>query len=327
MFVPGSRSFGLTPCKNTSFLLNTNNGNRYDDWFELYNPGPTPANLAGYFLTDNLANKFQFTIPAGYVIPPHGFLLVWADNRPNLNTNTDPALHVSFRLEQNGEQIGLFASDGAQIDAVDFLAEPQFNNFSQGRFPDGLATKYFLATPTPLAPNSTWANRYPVLALIPDASLVTGETLAFTASATDPDLPPQTFTFSLDAGAPTNATINPTSGAFAWMPSPAQTPGTNLITVRVTDSGIPALGAARTFKAVVVAGFRISSIVHQPNGDIVLSIGATVGKTYRVEYKNDLNAADWTRLGSDQVANVTPLVIIDNLGGSPQRFYRVTQLD
>jgi hypothetical protein len=97
--------------------------------------------------------------------------------------------------------------------------------------------------------------------------------------------------------------------------------------VRVTDNGTPALGAARTFKAVVLAGFRISSIVQQPNGDIVLSIGATVGKTYRVEYKNDLNAGDWTQLGTDQVATATPLVIIDNLGGRPQRFYRVSQLD
>jgi hypothetical protein len=100
-----------------------------------------------------------------------------------------------------------------------------------------------------------------------------------------------------------------------------------MITVRVTDSGTPALSATRAFKATVVAGFRISGIVHQPNGDIVLSIGATIGKTYRVEYKDDLNSAEWTRLGTDQVATVTPLVITDNIGASPQRFYRVTQLD
>jgi hypothetical protein len=308
-------------------LINTNNGNRFDDWFEIYNPGNTPANLAGYYLTDNFANRTQFLIPTGYVIPPRGFLLAWADNRPNLNTNIDPVLHVNFALSQNGDRIGLFASDGTTIDTVDFQGEPQFNNISQGRFPDGPTTNYFLATATPLAPNSIWANRYPVLAPIPDASLVTGETLAFTAIATDPDMPPHLFTYSLDAGAPTNAAINATNGVFTWMPSPSQTPSTNTITVRVTDSGFPALSAARTFKAAVVAGFRINSIVQQPNGDIVLSIGATIGRTYRVEYKDDLNAANWTQLGTDQVAAATPLVIIDNLGGSPQRFYRVTQLD
>jgi hypothetical protein len=312
---------------NTSGLINTNNGNRFSDWFELYNPGNTPANLAGYFLTDNLANTTQFEIPPGYVIPPRGFLLVWADNRPNLNTNTDPALHVSFALSENGDQIGLFAGDGAAVDTADFLTEPQFNNISQGRFPDGPTANYFLAMPTPLGTNSIWANRHPSLAPIPNASLVTGDTLAFTAAASDPDLPPQLFTYSLAAGAPTNAIINATNGAFAWTPSSAQIPGTNVITVRVTDSGIPALSAARTFVATVVAGFRISGIVHQPNGDITLSIGATVGQTYRVEYKDGLSAANWTQLGTDQVATATPLVIVDNIGASPQRFYRVTQLD
>jgi hypothetical protein len=312
---------------NTSFLLNTNHGNRYDDWFELYNPGGAPVNLAGYYLTDDLTKKFQYAIPAGYVIPPHGFLLVWADSEPHLNTNTDPALHVNFRLEETGEQIGLFASDGTQIDAVDFTAEPQFNNISEGRVPDGTGPNYFLAAPTPLAPNSTWANRYPVLASIPDADIVGGETLAFTAMATDPDLPPQVFSYTLDAGAPTGAVINAASGAFSWTPAPAQTPSTNLITVRVTDSGTPPLGAARTFKVTVTLGFRISSITRQPNGDIVLNIGTTPGKTYRVEYKNDLNAANWTQLGTDQVAVSTNLSITDNIGSRPQRFYHVLQLD
>jgi hypothetical protein len=312
---------------NTSTLLNTNNGNRYDDWFELYNPGAAPANLAGYFLTDNFANKTQFQIPAGYVVPPHGFLLVWADERPNLNTNTDAALHVNFRLSQNGEQIGLYASDGTAIDMVDFLSEPQFNNISQGRYPDGPTTNYFLATPTPLAPNSLWANRYPVLAPIPGITLGAGEVLLFNASATDPDLPPQTLTFSLAAGAPTGAVINATSGAFRWAPSLAQTPSTNFITVRVSDNGTPALSAARTFQAVVVAGFLVRSIVFQPNGDVVLQVGATIGKTYRVEYKDDLNAATWTQLGTDHVAQSTPLTILDHPGASPQRFYRVRQLD
>ena len=255
--------------------------------------------------------------------------LAGATGVPNLNTNTDPALHVSFRLNQGGDQIGLFASDGTAIDTVDFRAEPQFNDISEGRFPDGTGPDYFLATPTPLAPNSSWANRYPALAPIPSVSLVAGETLAFIASAADPDVPPQLLTYSLDAGAPTGSVINATSGAFSWTPSPStnKTAITNLITVRVTDNGVPALGAAQTFRAVVIPGFRISSIVRHPNGDIVLSVGVTVGKTYRVEYKNDLNTADWTQLGSDQVANSTPLIITDNIGANTQRFYQVRQLD
>ena len=312
---------------NTGFLINTNNGNRFDDWFELYNPGNTAANLAGYFLTDNLGNKTQFQIPVGYAVPAHGFLLVWADGQPNLNTTNDSALHVSFKLAQDGEAIGLFASDGTVIDTVDFRTEAQFNNISEGRFPDGPNPNYFLTRPTPLAANSIWANRYPVLAEIPEASILGGETLAFTASASDPDLPAQTLTYSLTGSAPTNAVINATNGVFSWSPSAAQTPSTNLITVRVTDSGVPALAAARTFKVVVGVGFRVSNITRQPNGDVTFSVGATVGKTYRVEYKQDLGSANWLQLGVDQVATSTSLIITDNTGANLQRFYRVLQVD
>jgi hypothetical protein len=160
------------------------------------------------------------------VIPPQGFLLVWADGETGLNTNTDPALHVSFRLSQTGEAIGLFASDGTAIDTVDFLTEAQFNNVSQGRFPDGPNATYYLATPTPLAANSTWANRYPALAAIADASLVGGETLEFTAAGTDPDAG-QTLAYSLAGNTPTGIVLNATSGAFTWAPSAAQTPSTH----------------------------------------------------------------------------------------------------
>ena len=74
-------------------------------------------------------------------------------------------------------------------------------------------------------------------------------------------------------------------------------------------------------------GFRVNNITRQPNGDVTFSIGATVGKTYRVEYKNDLSSANWLQLGVDQVATSTSLIITDNTGANLQRFYRVLQVD
>ena len=114
---------------------------------------------------------------------------------------------------------------------------------------------------------------------------------------------------------------------FNWAPSAAQTPGTNLITVRVTDSGVPSLNASRTFKVVVGVGFRVSNITRQPNGDVTFSLGTTIGKTYRVEYKDDLSSANWLPLGADRVATSASLLITDNIGVNPQRFYRVLQVD
>ncbi|MCX8157626.1 MAG: lamin tail domain-containing protein, partial [Verrucomicrobiae bacterium] len=128
------------------------NGLAYEDWFELYNPGNEPVNLAGYYLTDapNAAPQ-KFQIPPGYVIPPRGFLLVWADNAPHRNSTNSPELHVNFALSRNGDDIGLFAPDGRLVDLVVFGA--QTSDVSQGRFPDGSASIQTLASPTPGRPN------------------------------------------------------------------------------------------------------------------------------------------------------------------------------
>ena len=83
-------------------------------------------------------------------------------------------------------------------------------------------------------------NRAPVVAAVGDQSIVEGATLSFTAGVTDADGPQQTQTFSLDAGAPAGATINPVTGFFSWTPTEAQGPGVYPVTIRVTDNGLPA---------------------------------------------------------------------------------------
>lgn len=123
----------------------------YDDWFELFNPGPLPINLEGYYLSDNPAIPLLYRVPAGYVVPARGFLLVWADNEVVQNRPDRPDLHVNFRLAQAGEAIVLTAPDGRVMDSVSF--GPQTENVSEGRYPDGAATRYFMTIPTPRAPN------------------------------------------------------------------------------------------------------------------------------------------------------------------------------
>ncbi|MBK8921929.1 MAG: lamin tail domain-containing protein [Saprospirales bacterium] len=45
----------------------------YDDWIELFNLSTDPVDISGFFLTDNPANLDKFEIPAGTVIPGHGY--------------------------------------------------------------------------------------------------------------------------------------------------------------------------------------------------------------------------------------------------------------
>ena len=63
-------------------------------------------------------------------------------------------------------------------------------------------------------------NVAPVLGAIGDKSVDEQATLAFTATATDQDLPAQTLTYSLDAASlASGMTIDARRGAFSWTPS------------------------------------------------------------------------------------------------------------
>src|SRR5262249_43021885 len=94
-------------------------------------------------------------------------------------------------------------------------------------------------------------NRAPVLTAIANQTIDEQTLLSFTATATDPDIPANTLTFSLDAGAPAGASIDAATGVFTWTPTEAQGPGAYSITVRATDNGSPSLSDAKSFSVTV----------------------------------------------------------------------------
>jgi hypothetical protein len=222
----------------------------FQDWFELFNPNTNTVDLSGYYLTDTLGQPTKFQIPANTFIAPLGFLLVWADNTPAQNgMNGD--LHANFQLSNNGEQLGLFAPDGTPQSTVTF--GEQIQNVSQGRWPDGTTNGfYFMTNFTPRAANIvTSSNAAPVLGAIGNRAGNEQVTLSFTVLASDADVPAQTLTFSLDAGAPAGATIHPAAGQFSWVPTEAQGPGMYSVTIRVTDNGAPNLADTETITITV----------------------------------------------------------------------------
>jgi Bacterial Ig domain/Putative Ig domain len=94
-------------------------------------------------------------------------------------------------------------------------------------------------------------NAAPVMDQIPSFSIGVQETLIYTVTVTDSDYPPESFTFSLDPGAPVGASIDADTGVFTWTPSPDQGGGVYTITARVVDDGIPPLEASSTFQVTV----------------------------------------------------------------------------
>jgi hypothetical protein len=95
------------------------------------------------------------------------------------------------------------------------------------------------------------SNAPPVIAPIQNREVNEGELLTFTVIATDPDVPPQTLSFSL-INPPEGARIDSALGIFTWIPSEAQGPGAYSITVQVNDGNLPVNGvAAATFTVLV----------------------------------------------------------------------------
>ena len=95
-------------------------------------------------------------------------------------------------------------------------------------------------------------NQAPVLSAIGNKTVSEGSALTFTASASDPDMPENTLTYSLVGDVPAGASIDPANGAFSWTPSESQGPGSYQVTVRVTDDGTPTFYDSETFTITVV---------------------------------------------------------------------------
>jgi hypothetical protein len=121
----------------------------YDDWLELWNPGPDTASTRGLHLTDDFTQPSRFPLP-DTTLPPGGHLLVWLDGEPEQGP-----WHAPFRLNgTGGEEAGVFAVlDGVTslIDTVTFGVQKPDTSYA--RFPDGGAWDLD-PSPTPGAPNT-----------------------------------------------------------------------------------------------------------------------------------------------------------------------------
>ena len=100
-------------------------------------------------------------------------------------------------------------------------------------------------------------NAPPTLAAIADQVLLEGSTLILTNSAGDRDLPVQNLTFSLAAGAPPGAFVDPKKGVLTWVTAEDEGTRTNTITLRVTDDGSPPLSESRSLTVVIRAKMRL----------------------------------------------------------------------
>ena len=128
--------------------------NEFDDWIELYNAGDDTIDMGGIYITDDLNELTKWEIPSEdyqqTFIPPGKHLLLWADNDPDQGP-----LHLDFRLNNAGEQIGLIQICGIDTMVLDTITfQLQSPDLSYGRYPDGSEKWAFFTVPTPGVTNN-----------------------------------------------------------------------------------------------------------------------------------------------------------------------------
>ena len=93
-------------------------------------------------------------------------------------------------------------------------------------------------------------NSEPLLTPIPAKWVVKGNTLNFSAVATDPD--GDDLSYTLEPGAPATATLNPSTGAFFFPTLAGDAPTSYEFCIRVTDNGTPRMSdVTKVFIGVV----------------------------------------------------------------------------
>ncbi len=173
-----------------------------------------------------------------------------------------------------------------------------------------------------LIPQAT--NTPPVLAAISNRTVNVGQTVAFTASATDTNQPAPVLTFTLLSG-PAHATLIQTDNNdanFSWRPWVTNANTTNWISLRVADNGAPVLSATQTFSVTVnpLTLPALSSVTFG-NGQLAFQVSGQVGPDCAVEASTNL--LDWNTLF---ITNSPPMPFIwtdTNAGATPIQFYRV----
>jgi hypothetical protein len=279
------------------------------NWIELFNRSSNaPVALHGIYLA---TSNSLFRIGALSFLPPRGFAQLFADQLPGPD-------HVDLTLSASSNAIVLYDAAGNETERIIYGA--QTNSVSEGRFPDGATNRYFMPTPTPGAANVI-LNHAPVLAAISNKYVHLGQTVQFTATATDTDAWYQTLTFSL-TNSPTGTAMNASSGTFNWAVTNVPAPGTNSVTVRVTDNGTPPMSDAKTFLVMVQPPLQFASVT--PNGNAMnFTFNSLPRQSYQLEYKSNLDDPQWTTIGSPVAGTGDTITLTDNTPPQSQRFYRL----
>ena len=132
---------------NNSTTFNDGDGNS-SDWIELYNAGPGPVDLGGWYLTDSSSNLNKWEFPGGTTLAEDAYLIVFASGQ-NVDDYVDGSgyLHTNFKLTTGGEYLALVMPDRTTPKSEFTPSYPsQFSDVSYGTYSDGGSTTNLIAS-------------------------------------------------------------------------------------------------------------------------------------------------------------------------------------
>ncbi len=252
--------------------------------------GNTPPTLSGVPVSANINEGQTLSFAASATDPDLGQVLTFGLDGAPAAASIDP-------------DTGAFSWRTTEDDGPDTFV---FNVLVT----DGLAV-----TEKPMTVIVREVNTPPTLSGVPATlTVVRGDSVAFNASAADPDLingEGNTRTYSL-VNAPVGAVIDPDTGAFSWTPADALSPGNYAFNVRVADDGVPTKSSTQKIAVAITP-------IELVNGD--LFIGGTSGKdTIQVRMSKDgafiQVVCNKAGIGSTLASTVTGRIVIHGWGGA-----------
>jgi hypothetical protein len=131
----------VTPIINEFMASNDNTLDDVDgnssDWIELYNPGDTPLNLDGYYLTHDPQDLDRWRLPA-VTINAGGYLVIFASEKNRINPVQE--LHTDFLLGANDGYLALVGPDGTSV-LSEYTYPTQLTDVSYGQMVQSQITK------------------------------------------------------------------------------------------------------------------------------------------------------------------------------------------
>ncbi|RJP72974.1 MAG: T9SS C-terminal target domain-containing protein [Ignavibacteriales bacterium] len=167
----------------------------YSDWIEIYNAESYSVDLNGYYLSDKISEPAKWKFTSRFVIPPHRYVIVWADEK-------DSANHTNFKLSKEEDAVILSDNMLREVDKIEY--KDMEEDISYGRFPDGSTLFNYFVLPTPESKNTDGSLE---ILSKPKFSMKSGFYTGTQFLELTSDNPLATINYTLDGSVPTDTSL------------------------------------------------------------------------------------------------------------------------